>query len=90
MPNEKPESEGALIGRVVHYFGNIGVAVIKLSSALSNGDVIRIAGGTDTDFEQKAGSMEVEHQKIEKAKKGDEVGLKVKEKVREGYEVYKL
>jgi hypothetical protein len=35
-------------------------------------------------------SMEVGHQKIKKAKTGDEVGMKVKEKVREGYKVYKL
>ncbi len=34
--------------------------------------------------------MQVEHEKIEKAKKGNEVGLKVKKKVREGYKVYKV
>ena len=53
------------------------------------GDVIRIVGG-DVDFEQPVDSMEVEHKKIAKAKKGDEVGLKVKEKVRSGYRVYKV
>ena len=82
--------EWKLIGNVTHYFGNIGVAVIVLSGKLKEGDTIRIVGGVDTDFEQKVGSMEVEHEKIKSAKKGDEVGMKVKEKVREGYKVYKV
>ncbi|HHE76517.1 MAG TPA: hypothetical protein ENL27_00830 [Candidatus Parcubacteria bacterium] len=82
------EEEGQLIGKITHYFSNIGVAVIKLSDVLEVGDKIRITGG-ETDFEQTVDSMEVEHKKIEKAKAGDEVGLKVSEKVREGYKVYK-
>jgi len=86
MPNE----EGKLIGRITHYFDKIGVAVIKLTLPLSVGDKIRIEGGENTDFTQTVKSMESEHEKLKKAKKGDEIGLKVKEKVREGYKVYKL
>ncbi len=82
--------EGKLIGRVVHYFDKIGVAVIALKAPLKVGDTIRIVGGESTDFTQEVGSMEIEHEKIKKAKKGQEVGLKVKEKVREGYKVYKV
>jgi len=89
MPVENLE-EWKQIGTVTHYFGNIGVAVIELSSALKAGEKIRIIGGVDTDFEQKVGSMEVEHEKVKGAKKGDAIGLKVGEKVREGYKVYKL
>jgi len=89
MP-EKNDQEGELIGEVVHFFSKIKVAVIKLSKPLSKGESIRIIGGEDTDFNQDVDSMQVEHEKIEKAKKGDEVGLKVKKKVREGYKVYKV
>lgn len=81
--------EGKLIGKVTHYFSKIGVAVIELSDVLKVGDTIRIIGG-ETDFEQAVDSMEVEHQKVEQAKTGDSVGLKVSQKVREGYKVYKL
>ena len=84
------KEEGKLIGEVTHYFSKIEVAVIKLSSPLSVGDTIRIIGGEDTDFTQEVGSMEIEHEKIKKAKNGDVVGMKVKDKVREGYKVYKL
>jgi len=77
------------VGEVIHYFGNIGVGILKLSNDLEVGDEIRIVGG-ETEFDQTVDSMEIDHQKIQKAKKGDEVGLKVKEKVKEGYEVYKI
>ena len=78
------------IGKVNHYFDNIQVAVIDLDSGLKVGDKIRIVGGEETDFEQEIDSMEVDHEKIKKAKKGSSVGTKVKEKVREGYKVYKV
>ena len=81
--------EGKLIGKISHYFGNIGVGVIELSDTLKVGETIRIVGG-ETDFEQTVDSMEVEHQKVETAKKGESVGLKVSQKVREGYKVYKI
>ncbi len=83
------EVEGKLIGQVTHFFGNINVAVIKLSDKLKEGDTIRIVGG-ETDFSQEVDSMEVEHEKIKEGKKGDSVGLKVGQKVHEGYRVYKV
>ena len=60
--------EGKLIGKISHYFGNIGVAVIELSNTLKTGETIRVVGG-ETDFEQTVDSMEVDHKKVEKAKK---------------------
>jgi len=87
MPEEA--IEGKLIGKITHYFGNIGVAVIELSDKLKVGDTIRVVGG-ETDFNQAVDSMEVEHEKVQEAKKGNAVGLKVDQKVREGYKVYKV
>ena len=90
MPEETslPE-EGKLIGKVTHYFSKIGVAVIELSDTLKVSDTIRIVGG-QTDFNQTIESMEIEHEKVQEAKAGDSVGLKVEQKVREGYKVYKV
>lgn len=85
----KKESEGKLIGRITHFFGNIDVAVIELSDKLKVGDTIRIVGG-ETDFNQEVDSMEMDHAKIKEGKKKDSVGLKVAQKVHEGYKVYKL
>ncbi len=81
--------ERQLIGQVTHYYSKIGVAIILLEEMLQAGDKIAVVGST-TDLEQDVKSMQVEHQNIEEAKKGDLVGLKVKDKVREGDAVYKL
>jgi translation elongation factor EF-1alpha len=77
------------VAKVTHYWAQIGVAGIKLYDTLRVGDTIHISGST-TDFEQKVGSMEVEHEPVKVANKGQEVGLKVKERVREGDRVYKV
>jgi putative protease len=77
------------IGKITHYFSDIKVAVIKVISPFKKGDEIRITGGEETDFEQKVVSMQVEHKDVKSAKKGQSVGIKAKEKVREGYKVYK-
>lgn len=82
-------AEGKLIGKISHYFGNISVAVIDLSNTLKVGDTIKITGG-ETDFQQTVGSMEVDHKKVDTAKKGESVGLKVEQKVRDGYKVFKV
>lgn len=89
MANEtSPPEEGKLIGKITHYFGKIGVAIIKLTDSLKAGDEIRIVGG-ETDFTQTVESMEIEHQKVKEGKSKDSIGLKMDQKVREGYKVYK-
>jgi len=78
------------IGYVEHYFSKISVAAIKITNgSLKIGDRIRIKGAT-TDFEQVVESMEINKQKIEEAKPGDEIGIKVIDRVREGDKVYKV
>lgn len=76
------------VGKVTHVFGQIKVAIIKVSSEIKQGDILHIKGGS-SDFDQKAVSMQIDHEKIFKAKKGDVIGLKVAKKVREGAEVFK-
>ncbi|MFO7952966.1 MAG: translation elongation factor-like protein [Bacillota bacterium] len=81
--------ERQAIGQVTHYYGKIGVAILQLDNPLDVGDRLAIVGST-TDVEQVVKSMQVEHQNIDHAEAGDLVGLKVKDKVREGDAVYKL
>lgn len=75
------------IGRVSTYFTHVNVAAIKLSGKLKVGDKIHIKGHT-TDFEQKVDSMQIEREKVSQAKKGDHIGIKVKEKVRPNDKVF--
>jgi putative protease len=89
-PLKIKKTYGKPTGKVTHYFSDIEVAVIKLSAPLSQGDEIRIMGGESTDFNQVVKSMQVDHAAIKKAKKGSSVGIKISEKVRDGYKVYKI
>ena len=78
------------IGIVTHYFGKIGVAALKITDGeLRVGDMIRIKGHT-SDFTQTVASMQVEHESVEVARSGDEVGLKTAEYVREHDSVFKV
>ncbi|MBU2577046.1 MAG: hypothetical protein KKF50_04960 [Nanoarchaeota archaeon] len=77
------------IGKVSNYFAHIGVAAINLTAGLKLGDKIRIVGG-EIDAKETVKSMQLQHDKVEKAKKGDEIGIKVKAKVRKGYKVFKV
>ncbi len=85
MEEEKMEK----IGQVTHYFNNINVGAIELTGDLKVGDRIRFKGAT-TDFDQVVESMQIENEDVEAASPGEGVGLKVKKRVREGDEVYKI
>jgi len=78
------------VGKITHYYDKISVAVMELSGDLAVGDKIKFTRGGEDLFEQTVESMQVEHSKIPNAKKGDIVGLKVDQEVREGAEVYKV
>ena len=77
------------VGKIAHFFSKINVAVVELTDTLSVDDRIRIQGPT-TDFEQTVDSMQIEHAIVKTATKGQSVGLKVKDKVREKDTVYKV
>lgn len=76
------------IGKVTHYYDKLGVAIIKLENSLSIGDTIKIVSRDGSEFAQEVSSMQVERESIEKAKKGQEVGVKVDQKVKENALVY--
>lgn len=77
------------IGRVAHFYTRIGVAVIELTASISVGDKIHIKGA-NTNFEQTVESMQIEHKNVEHAEAGQGIGLKVKDRTREGDVVYKI
>lgn len=70
------------IGQVTHYFSRSSVAAVRLSAPLALGDKIHIRGHA-TDLVQNVESMEVEHEKIDRAGPGDDVALKVDDHVRD-------
>ncbi len=77
------------IGEVMSFYSHINVIAVQLSGSLKIGDKIHVKGAT-TDFTQKIDSMQVEHKKVLAAKKGDSVGIKIKDKARKNDKVYKV
>lgn len=80
-------SEEKLVGKITHYYGNLGVAVIELSDVLEVGQTVHIKGAHD-DVTQEVAEMQYEHQQIQKGKPKQQVGLKVSQKIHENDQVY--
>jgi len=78
------------VGVVVKFFAKPGVAAIEVSGAgIKKGDTLRFNGHT-TDFTDAVSSIELDNKPIDEAKAGDLIGIKVKDRVREGDKVYKV
>jgi translation elongation factor EF-Tu-like GTPase len=75
------------IGSVSDYFIKVGVAAIKLKGSLKVGDTVHIKGAT-TDFEETVNSMQINREDVKSAKSGDEIGIKVKDRVRKNDKVF--
>jgi len=76
------------IGKVTHYFPNVKVAAVKLVSELNVGDEIVIIGKTTGLVPLKIDSIQINREPIQKAKKGNEIGIKTPRLVRKNDEVY--
>ncbi|GAB4387371.1 MAG: hypothetical protein Kow0025_00550 [Thermodesulfovibrionales bacterium] len=77
------------VGVVTHYYSHLGVAAVVMEGELSVGDTIHVKGHT-SDFTQKVESIQLEHQDVQRAGEGDDVGIKVKEHAREHDVVYRV
>lgn len=77
------------VGDVTHYYDKIQVASVRLTSNLAVGDMVKFVRGGEDLFSQTVNSMQLEHGKVESASSGQEVGLQVEQKVKQGAEVFK-
>ncbi len=79
-----------VVGRVTHYFPHVEVAVIELADGeLRNGDSIRVLGAT-SNFTQTVDSMEINHSPVAVVAAGEEVAVRVVDRVREGDLVFRI
>jgi len=78
------------VGFVSNYFAKISVAAIEITDdSIKVGDTLHFKGGHD-DIKSVVESIQIEHQSVTEAKKGDSIGLKVSEHVHKGDKVYKV
>lgn len=78
-----------IIGKVTHYYGKIGVAVVKLTGSLRLGDLVKFRSGK-REVKEAVVEMQVDHKDIPIAEAGTEVGVKVHDPVEPGSDVTKL
>jgi U32 family peptidase len=83
------EAEKKKVGVVTHFYGKINVAIVDLQDTLNAGDMIEISGPT-TNLQMTADSIQIEHENVKSAKKGQSIGLQVPEKVKENDVVYRI
>lgn len=82
---EKKEKE---IGKVVHWYGKINVAVVKLAAGLKVGDTIKVRHG-ETEFEETVSSMQLDHEAVKAGKKGQEIAIQLSQEAKDGSLVFK-
>lgn len=87
LPQKKVE-KAQCIGDITHYFPNVKAAVVQLKNKIRIGDAVWIKG-TTTDFRQTVGSLQINRKPIEKAGRGQEIGLEVLKEVRVGDKIYR-
>lgn len=78
------------VGQITHFFDKIGVGVLSLTDGdVKVGDTIMVGQeGEESTFNQTISSMQVDHQSVTEAKKGDEVGLKLDSATKPNTPVY--
>jgi putative protease len=81
--------DGAYVGDVVHYYNRIGVAVLQIVEPIRVGDMLQIVGYS-TDFRQRVTSLQIEHESVEEAIPGQDVAMKVEQRVRRQDKVFRI
>lgn len=77
------------VGKVTHYFDRISVAVLQLTETVRVGDILHFHGHA-TDFVQSVDSLQIEHKSVDEGNPGQEVALKVAQKVHPHDQVLKI
>lgn len=83
----KAAPKETLVGIVTHYFGHVNAAAITLKKSLKIGNTVHIKGHT-TDLTVTIESMQVDHQPVQAAEKGESIGIGVPQKCREHDKVF--
>jgi putative protease len=88
-PVRGPAPGEVRVGVVTHYYSHIMVAAVRLEVALSVGQMIHVVGHT-SDFRQRVDSIQIEHEQVQDAIGGDEIGIRVAQHAREHDVVYRV
>lgn len=82
-------ANSVLLGFVEDYYAKVGVIALTLKAPVAVGQKIQVLGHT-THLDQIVSSMQIDHLAVERAAKGDGIGIKVNDRARGGDHVYLL
>jgi putative protease len=80
---------GKRVGKVTHYFDHLNVAVLALTESIRVGETLHFLGHS-TDFKQQVTSLQIEHKAVEVAKPGEDVAMKVDQRVHPNDAIFKI
>ena len=80
---------GIRVGEVTHFYDRLSVAVLRLTQPICVGDMLHLLGHR-TDFRQTVESLQIEHQAVTEAAPGQDVAVKVAQRVHPGDKVFKV
>lgn len=80
---------GKRVGKVTHYFDHLNVAVLALTESIRVGETLHFLGHS-TDFKQQVTSLQIEHKTVEVAKPGEDVAMKVDQRVHPNDAIFKI
>jgi len=80
---------GKRVGKVTHYFDHLNVAVLALSEGIRVGETLHFLGHS-TDFKQQVTSLQIEHKAVETAKPGEDVAMKVDQRVHPNDAIFRI
>ncbi len=80
---------GVRVGTVTHFFDHLNVAVLQLNQRICVGDTLHFLGHA-TDFKQDVASLQIEHKSVSEGKPGEDVAIKVEQRVRPNDAVFKV
>ncbi len=86
--NSSATEKKHFVGKVAHYYPKIKVITIKLVSKLKVNDKIIITGKMTGIEKTEIKRIEIENESVKKGEKGEEIAIKVPNKVRKNDEVY--
>lgn len=75
------------VGKVIHYFNKIRVAIVRLTAPMKVGMRVEFRRNNEV-FEQEIVSIQIDHEPVKQARKGQVVGIKVRKKTSEGTLVF--
>jgi len=80
---------GKRVGKVTHYFDHLNVAVVALSEGIRVGETLHFRGHS-ADFKQQVTSLQIEHKAVETAKPGEDVAMKVDQRVHPNDAIFRI